>query len=333
MIMFSKDPSELTRKDKMDNEEIGRAIRLSLAAELDAINFYMQQSKIMPDGSFKAVHEDIAKEEVTHFGEFMRLLYEYAPADFAKIKAGWNEASSLLSSSNTVLDFIDQASGRAEGKKSDSSAFGGLKNKCRIVDWNEVSIPLSGDGSKVARFKAITHEYTVKRGIVSIYKKEEERLTQRRFSKKIEDYFFEDSPISLFKSATAMNGTNWSKPGSIAEDVFRAHSTLAESFHDHDLVLLVSQDTYPLLLRTLDHSGETELHSVRKMVDHIEICRSLRGKKIVLYDMESLYLLVRSQPETILLEETATESRYAITAEISPLLLSKDSAISISLGS
>ena len=132
--MFSKDPSELTRKDKMDNEEIGRAIRLSLAAELDAINFYMQQSKIMPDGSFKAVHEDIAKEEVTHFGEFMRLLYEYAPEDFAKIKAGWNEASRLLSSSNTVLDFIDQASGRAEGKKSDSSAFGGLKNKCRIVD-------------------------------------------------------------------------------------------------------------------------------------------------------------------------------------------------------
>ncbi|EQD79699.1 Linocin_M18 bacteriocin protein, partial [mine drainage metagenome] len=99
--MFSKDPSELIRKETMDNEEIGRAIQLSLVAELDAINFYMQQSKIMPEGSFKAVHEDIAKEEVAHFGEFMRLLFEYAPEDFAKIKQGWKEASGMLSSSDT----------------------------------------------------------------------------------------------------------------------------------------------------------------------------------------------------------------------------------------
>jgi rubrerythrin len=94
--MFSRDPSELTRKTKFDREETARAIRLSIAAELDAINFYLQQSKLIPNGAFKKVHEDIAREEVTHFGEFMRLLYEYSPDDFVRIKKGWDEASELL---------------------------------------------------------------------------------------------------------------------------------------------------------------------------------------------------------------------------------------------
>ena len=97
--MFSKDPSELVRKEKMDDEETVRSIRLALVAELDAVNFYLQQSKVMPDGPFKKVHEDIAKEEVTHFGEFMRLLYQYAPEDFRKIREGWAEASALLGES------------------------------------------------------------------------------------------------------------------------------------------------------------------------------------------------------------------------------------------
>ncbi|EQD30094.1 Linocin_M18 bacteriocin protein [mine drainage metagenome] len=123
--MFSKDPSELIRKETMDNEEIGRAIQLSLVAELDAINFYMQQSKIMPEGSFKAVHEDIAKEEVAHFGEFMRLLFEYAPEDFAKIKQGWKEASGMLSSSDTI-DFMDTATGQDGKMKQADADFGKL---------------------------------------------------------------------------------------------------------------------------------------------------------------------------------------------------------------
>lgn len=101
--MFSKDPSELVRKEKFDNEEISRSIRLALAAELDAINFYLQQSRLMPEGPFKKVHEDIAKEEVTHFGEFLRLLHEYEPHDFDRIDAGWNEASGLLGSQPAFL--------------------------------------------------------------------------------------------------------------------------------------------------------------------------------------------------------------------------------------
>lgn len=87
--MFSKDPSELQRKEKMNDEEISRSIRLALAAELDAVNFYLQQSSILPEGSFRKVHEDIAREEVAHFGEFLRLLYEHEPGDFEKINEGW----------------------------------------------------------------------------------------------------------------------------------------------------------------------------------------------------------------------------------------------------
>ncbi len=51
--MFSKDPSELVRKEPFDREETVRSIRLAMAAEIDAINFYLQQARHIPEGPFK----------------------------------------------------------------------------------------------------------------------------------------------------------------------------------------------------------------------------------------------------------------------------------------
>ncbi|EQD29403.1 hypothetical protein B2A_14488, partial [mine drainage metagenome] len=121
---------------------------------------------------------------------------------------------------------------------------------CRIIKWDQVSIPLTEDGSKVAQFKQISHEYTVKRGIVDIFRKEEERLLQKRFLRKVEDFFYEDSPISPSRTATSMKGRDWNVTGNIVGDVFRAANTLAESLHDHDMVLQVSPEVYPMLLRS-----------------------------------------------------------------------------------
>ncbi|MCY0882401.1 MAG: ferritin, partial [Acidianus infernus] len=62
--MFSSDPSMITRKEKMDKEEEARALRGALMAELDAINYYLQQGRLFSEEFIKKVHEDIAKEEM-----------------------------------------------------------------------------------------------------------------------------------------------------------------------------------------------------------------------------------------------------------------------------
>lgn len=142
LLVFSKDPGELSRKEKMSPEEITRSIRLALAAELDAINFYEQQSSLIPDGAFKKAHEDIAKEEITHFGEFMRLLYEHEPEEFGKMKEGWDEASGLLSTGDAPEGFGaiprgDSKMGNNEGKMLPLQEF----QVCR-VSGQETEFPL-----------------------------------------------------------------------------------------------------------------------------------------------------------------------------------------------
>jgi len=101
--MFSTDPSVNVRKEKMDQEEMIRAIRGALAAEIDAINYYLQQGKLFSDEFVKKVHDDIAKEEMTHFGEFLRLLYHLSREEFNYILKGWNEASKLIKLRKVML--------------------------------------------------------------------------------------------------------------------------------------------------------------------------------------------------------------------------------------
>jgi rubrerythrin len=94
--MFSTDPPIIMRKEKMDKEDMIRAVRGALAAEIDAINYYLQQGKLFSDEFVKKVHDDIAKEEMTHFGEFLRLLYHLNKEEFDYIVKGLNEASKLI---------------------------------------------------------------------------------------------------------------------------------------------------------------------------------------------------------------------------------------------
>jgi rubrerythrin len=59
---------------KMTTEELIRAIRLDLAAEQEAIHQYMAQADATENDLAAKVLVDIADEERTHAGEFLRLL-------------------------------------------------------------------------------------------------------------------------------------------------------------------------------------------------------------------------------------------------------------------
>jgi rubrerythrin len=59
---------------KMTHEELIRALRLSLAAEQEAIHLYKAQADATDNELAAEVLKDIADEEREHAGEFQRLL-------------------------------------------------------------------------------------------------------------------------------------------------------------------------------------------------------------------------------------------------------------------
>uniref|UniRef100_A0A7J3ZLP2 Rubrerythrin n=1 Tax=Fervidicoccus fontis TaxID=683846 RepID=A0A7J3ZLP2_9CREN len=94
--MLSKHPLELVRDRAPTKEELVEAIRLSIIAELDAINLYLQLARAIEDESIRRVLEDVAREEKTHVGEFLALLTRLDPQQAEELKSGEREVRELL---------------------------------------------------------------------------------------------------------------------------------------------------------------------------------------------------------------------------------------------
>lgn len=69
-----KDLHDIKSPDGLSKEELVRACRLSLQAELDAANFYEMIAQTTDDRVVKEVMQEVADEEKVHAGEFLRLI-------------------------------------------------------------------------------------------------------------------------------------------------------------------------------------------------------------------------------------------------------------------
>jgi rubrerythrin len=94
--MFNKDPIEQAREKSFSKDDIAMALRNDIIAELDAINYYLQQARLETDKKVKKIHLDIANEEKIHLGEFLTLLLKYDPDQKEMIEHGKKEVSELL---------------------------------------------------------------------------------------------------------------------------------------------------------------------------------------------------------------------------------------------
>ncbi len=79
MPSFENSFSGLANGKKLTHEELVRAVRFMIAAEYEAVQFYMQLRDSTDNELARDVLEDIANEERVHAGEFLRLLKELAP--------------------------------------------------------------------------------------------------------------------------------------------------------------------------------------------------------------------------------------------------------------
>lgn len=76
---------------KMTNEELARALRLDLAAELDATNLYTAHAEATDNPLAKKILNDITNEELVHAGEFLRLLKEVNHDEWGHLEKGVEE--------------------------------------------------------------------------------------------------------------------------------------------------------------------------------------------------------------------------------------------------
>ncbi|MEZ0249183.1 MAG: encapsulin, partial [Thermoproteus sp.] len=93
--MFSKTPVEIFREKDLSEGEVSDALRVAIMAELDAINLYLQLARLIKDERVRKVFEDVAKEEKTHFGEFLALLKAYDKEQGGQLRAGESEVEEL----------------------------------------------------------------------------------------------------------------------------------------------------------------------------------------------------------------------------------------------
>ena len=95
MPEFMNPFSGLTPDRKMTDRELTRALRLSLAAEQEAIHLYEAMADATDNKLAKTVLQDIADEEREHAGEFQRLLNILLPDEEKLMGHGAKEVDEM----------------------------------------------------------------------------------------------------------------------------------------------------------------------------------------------------------------------------------------------
>jgi rubrerythrin len=81
---------------KLTDSELIRAIRLSVAAEYEAVQLYEQLAESTDNDLAKKVLYDIANEEKVHAGEFLRLVKELHSDEEGFYKEGADEVEEMM---------------------------------------------------------------------------------------------------------------------------------------------------------------------------------------------------------------------------------------------
>ena len=85
----------MTPSRKLTDRELARALRMSLAAEEEAITLYEALADATDNKLAAAILQDIANEEKEHKGEFQRLLDLLLPSEVKFMKHGAEEVDEM----------------------------------------------------------------------------------------------------------------------------------------------------------------------------------------------------------------------------------------------
>ncbi|MCH4815684.1 MAG: encapsulin [Saccharolobus sp.] len=341
--MFSNDPSTLTRKEKFDKEEAVRAIRNAIAAEIDAINFYLQQNKYIDDEKLRKVHEDITKEEMTHFGEFLRLLYQLSPEDFSYFKKGWEEASKLIGESK---DFPLIQLTPSESRKDPIVSWiieGIMSNRVvrnigNMIKYEYTTVPFSEvkeDSGDTVQSKSVTlYEVPLISSQVKFYlgQKNDSRRTAivagKSFAKIENQLLLKNHPLSPLKMGTQITASDWNVSGNILLDVLRAYENLAKEGFGKDIYVLISSSNYSKTFRVVDRTGTYEIEMIKE-IGNVVPTDIVNNDEIYIISKQGFDILVFSEANVEYLSKERDYEVYLITEQIAPRLISSSASCTI----
>lgn len=96
MAKFENAFSGMASERMVNSDELTRAMRQMVAAEFEAAQLYTQLAESTDNELAIAVLNDVAKEEMVHAGEFMRVLEVLSPDDQENYKEGAEEVEEII---------------------------------------------------------------------------------------------------------------------------------------------------------------------------------------------------------------------------------------------
>lgn len=291
--MLSRHPLGVPAGRKFSREEIAEALRLSIIAELDAVNLYLQLARAIDDEKVRKVFEDIAKEEKTHVGEFLTLLKSLDPEQVEELKRGAEEVKELtgIEVSNSIS--VDE---KQKEKQEELEGLGG--NELRYL--REYLYKLA-DNTRV--FRHYLPIVKIGRGVDAVpLERENVRIvvpleeisrsfviTQRsidysRYSRQpldiggalnivVQFALDEDKKILDRLLATEESlkfvASNWDEPGVAVAEVAKAVQELIRNGVTAPYIVFVSPSRYAKLVAVHERTGVMEITRLKALVKDV----------------------------------------------------------------
>lgn len=285
---MSKHPLEVLKSQKLTKEELAEALRLSMIAELDAINLYLQIAERIEDERYRKVFEDIAKEEKTHFGEFLALLKTLDQEQVAELAAGAKEVEEVsgLRAENGP-ERGNEGAPSAEPLSHEEwttlrKAFQEVLEASRVyrrhlpvifVGKGVPAVPL-GTGSPglvrleeiSAKFKLSLLDLETSRRLKSAVYLGPAQVAAYEVARRENEYV---TKILVDSGGIKIELSDWGVPGNAVADVTRAVSELLRVGMVPPFVLFVSPSRYAKLVAVHEKTGVMELTRVKAVVKEV----------------------------------------------------------------
>ena len=302
---MSKNPLDLLRREKFSREELAEALRLSIIAELDAINLYLQLARLVDDERYRRVFEDIAREEKTHVGEFLSLLKTLDKEQVEELVKGAEEVREL-----TGLEVSDPPDNGDSVEGIVRSVFLEAVDKSRVLrkylpvknvgEGVETITVYTEKGFQALGFTEISLDFSVEQRMLSYAIKSGDRgALINVFNKGVEFAYREDE--TLLKGSGEFKGllntentlvkdiSSWEEPGSAFKELSTAYIEAIKEGIKPPFTLFVSPKRY-LNLLSIERGGVMELHRIREFIDNIAIVPVLSDDTALLIATSDYYL-------------------------------------------
>ncbi|MEM1627661.1 MAG: family 1 encapsulin nanocompartment shell protein [Desulfurococcaceae archaeon] len=301
--MLSKHPFEIPSK-KLSREEVVEALRLSIIAELDAINLYLQLARSIEDEKIRKVFEDIAREEKTHVGEFLAVLKMLDKEQVEELEKGSKEVAELMGvKSVNSSDLGDKSNNEVEMNdvfKSINRKVLENVEKTRIFR-KYIPYVKKGRGVESTVVERVS-EKGIERSILPLCELSVKfKVTQRSIDQFIRERGEIDSPDLLRASlelATMedkaileaiinspdilkLSLSNWEEPGKSVLDIAKAVAELVKNGFSHPYVLFLDPSRYVMLLTVHERTGITDLERIKALVDHIVVTGVMQRDQVL----------------------------------------------------